>query len=140
SPLSEAGQQPVFDALEAAASAAMEISPGTDWQWTGVHRFAAASKHRIQLELGWLNTAALVTVVLTVCLLGRRPWQSLHRLPIVLLSLRTAWVVARGWFNQLPILLFVLPALLCGAAVDFGCHLGVHAAAGHPWRSVMKPL
>lgn len=140
SPLSEAGQQPVFDALEAAASAAMEISPGTDWQWTGVHRFAAASKHRIQLELGWLNTAALVTVVLTVCLLVRRPWQTVHLLPIVLLSMLTAWVVALGWFNQVHILVFVLGALLCGAAVDFGFHLGVHAAAGHPWRSVMKPL
>src|SRR5690606_7569075 len=114
SPLAEAGQAPVFAALEAAAGAARQISPNLEWRWTGVHRFAAASKERIRAELSWINTAALLVVVSAVCLLVRRPWQTLHLLPIVLLSVLAAWVAVLGWFDRVHVLVFVLGALLSG--------------------------
>lgn len=140
SPLAEAGQDPVFAALAEALEAARAVQPDVSWQWTGVHRFAAASKARIRQELTWLNTAALAGVIVSVCLLVRRPWQALHLLPIVGLSLLAAWVGVLGAFERVHILVFVLGALLSGAAVDYGFHLGVFAAAGRPWRAVLPPL
>jgi predicted exporter len=144
-PLSEAGQEPVFTQVERAIAAARHHEPQVAVQWSGVHRFAAASKSRIRAEFAWLNPVALLAVLTVTALLVRRPWRVLHLLPVVLLALLGAWTVTTLAFERIHILVFVLGALLTGAAIDYGFHVSVHQDRTRPagfgrLRPVLKPL
>ncbi len=57
SPLSEAGQGPVFAAIRKAAASLRTAYPGVAVADTGVTRFAAASRARIQHELSLAQCA-----------------------------------------------------------------------------------
>ncbi len=150
--LDEAGQQPVADALAAALLAARALDPTLELQWTGVGRFAAASRAGIQHELSALNLASIIGVLLVTCLLVRAPWRVAHLLPVVGASLVGAWTVVTLVFDRVHVLVFVLGALLAGTAVDYGFHLFAaendhddaadETAEGvrRTRRAVMKPL
>lgn len=146
SPLEDAGQQPVFDVLAAALDAGRRMDRGLELQWTGVNRFAAASKTRIRRELSALNALAVAGVLTVSALLLRRPWRVLHLVPIVLLSLLGGGVAVTALFERLHILVFVVGALLTGAAVDYGFHLFLHPprwpgeAYADRLRRVIQPL
>ncbi len=137
SPFSAAGQHPAFSAIDAALAESRVASPEAALAWTGVNRFAAASEKRIRGELSWINTLSVVAVLAVVCLCLRRPWQGLHLLPIVTLSLLGAWVAVTLVFDRVHVLVFVVGALLTGAAIDYGFHLFLHAARA---RQVLRPL
>lgn len=146
SPLEDAGQQPVFDAIARAEEAARVVEPAVTLRWSGVNRFAAASKARIRSEISLLNTLSLSAVLLVSVLLIRRPWRILHLLPVVLCSLAGAWVAVTIVFERLHIFVFVIGALLMGTAIDYGFHLFLHAHEGDDQsysariRRVLKPL
>lgn len=143
SPLEDAGQQPAFDAIDRALAAAQTVTPDATLQWTGVNRFAAASKARIRAEISLLNTLSVTAVLLVSFFLIRRPWRVLHLLPIILCSLLGAWVAVTFVFERLHILVFVIGALLIGAAIDYGFHLFLHAGGeshGPRLRRVLKPI
>src|ERR1017187_9388635 len=55
SPLSEAGQAPAFAAIEHAAVAVRQDYPGFAAAYSGINRFAAASRARVEREVIWLN-------------------------------------------------------------------------------------
>ena len=55
SPLSAEGQRPVFAAVESALAATRAFEPRTELLWTGIGRFAAASRERIEQEVATLN-------------------------------------------------------------------------------------
>src|SRR5690606_8789033 len=92
-------------------------------QWTGVNRFAAASRARIQSEIGWLNTASILAVLGVTVLFVRRLYKLLHLIPVVLLSIAGAWVISTLVFDRLHILVFVIGSLLSGVAVDYGFYI-----------------
>lgn len=152
-PLDEAGQQPVADALAAALAAARAVDPSLTMEWTGVGRFAAASRAGIQQELSTLNLASILGVLVVTCLLVRAPWRVAHLLPIVGGSLVIAWAAVTLVFDRVHVLVFVLGALLAGTAVDYGFHLfapgsddnndhdgdGPDSTSRHR-RKVLKPL
>ncbi len=146
SPLEPEGQQPVFATIDRALAAARAVTPETDLRWTGVNRFAAASESRIRSEISLLNTLSIAAVLLVSVMLIRRPWQVLHLLPIILCSLAGAWLAVTLVFDRLHILVFVIGALLTGAAIDYGFHLFLHADAhagegyGQKIRRVLRPL
>lgn len=143
SPMEDAGQQPAFDAIDRALAAAQTVNPAATLQWTGVNRFAAASKARIRAEISLLNTLSVAAVLLVSFLLIRRPWRVLHLLPVILCSLLGAWVAVTAVFERLHILVFVIGALLIGAAIDYGFHLFLHAGGeshGPRLRRVLKPI
>ncbi|MES1194785.1 MAG: hypothetical protein ABUL65_02750, partial [Opitutus sp.] len=83
SPLTEAGQGPAFAALEEAAAEVRKEFAGLAVADTGVNRFAAASRARIEHEVKWLNTASLVAVLAIALLFIRRAWRGLHLVPVV---------------------------------------------------------
>jgi predicted exporter len=145
-PLSREGQAPVQAAFDAALAEARQHQADLQLRWTGVHRFAAASQARIHAEFVWLNGLAVVVVLLTTTSLVRRPWRVLHLAPVVLLSLLGAWAATTVIFAQVHIFVFVLGALLTGAAIDYGFHVAVAATHGpatgrrRPLRQVIKPL
>jgi|GEM_PF-481801 len=142
SPFSEAGQEPVFAAIDSALAVVQSISPGVQLRWTGVNRFAAGSKARIKAEISWLNSASLLGVIGIACLFVRRLWKVLHLVPIVILSTLGAWVVTTMVFERVHILVFVIGSLLAGVAIDYGFYLYMQPALvpDEPYREKLKRL
>ncbi len=122
-PLTEAGQQPVFDALAAAAAAARAELPGLSVRFAGVARFAAAAKASTRAEISRLNLLALAAVLLLSAVFVRRLPGLLHLLPPVLLATGGAVAVTTLVFARVHVLVFVLGSLLSGVAVDYAFHL-----------------
>ncbi|CAM2806015.1 MMPL family transporter [Rariglobus hedericola] len=146
SPLDEAGQAPVFAVIDQALADLQSTHPGLTLQWSGVNRFAAASKERIRGELEWLNILSMIAVLAVAVLFVRRPWKSLHLVPVILFSILGGWVAATMAFERIHILVFVVGALLTGVAIDYGFYLYLQPAlhAGERYREklarLMKPL
>lgn len=123
SPFSEAGQAPAFAAIERAGALTRADCPGLQVADTGVNRFAAASRARIEREVKWLNAVSLAAVLLVVFVFIRQVRRGLHLLPVVLLSVLGAWVAATMAFDRLHILVLVVGSLLTGVAIDYGFYL-----------------
>jgi predicted exporter len=123
SPMSEAGQEPVFAAVDRALAATRAVYPGVDVSFTGVNRFAAASKARIQREFSWLNLLSAAAVAAVACLSVRGAHRALHLAPPVLFAVLGAWVFTTMAFERAHILVFVIGSLLTGVAVDYGIYL-----------------
>lgn len=123
SPLSEAGQGPAFVAIERAGVATRTEFPGITVAYTGVNRFAAASRARIEHELTWLNSLSLLAVLVVAGVFIRGMHRGLHLLPVVLLSVLGAWVGVTVVFDRVHILVFVVGSLLTGVAIDYGFYL-----------------
>lgn len=146
SPLNEAGQAPAFAAIERAAEAVRKEHPGLRVAYTGVNRFAAASRARIEREVSWLNTASLVAVLGVAWLFIRAVHRALHLVPVVACSVLGAWVVTTMAFERVHVIVFVLGALLTGVAIDYGFYLYMQAPAradedyGEKVRRLAKPL
>lgn len=123
SPLSEAGQAPAFAAIESAAAVVRAEFPGVVVGYTGINRFAAASRTRIEREVTWLNVLSLAAVLAVAFLFIRDVHRGLHLVPVVLLSILGAWVGATLAFDRLHILVLVVGSLLAGVAIDYGFYL-----------------
>jgi len=146
SPLSEAGQQPAFAAIARAAAAVRAEYPGFAVADTGVNRFAAASRARIEHEVTWLNALSLIAVLAVAFTFIRSVHRGLHLIPIVALSVLGAWVCVTIAFDRLHIMVFVVGSLLTGVAIDYGFYLFMQppAFAGEDYwakvRRLAKPL
>ena len=123
SPLSEAGQTPAFRAIERVAASVRGEFPGFAVAYTGVNRFAAASRARIEHEVTWLNALSLAAVLGVAFTFIRGAYRGLHLIPVVVLSVLGAWVAATLAFDRLHIMVFVVGSLLTGVAIDYGFYL-----------------
>jgi len=146
SPLSEAGQGPAFAAIERATVTLRAEFPGLVVADTGVNRFAAASRARIEREVSWLNALSLVAVLVVAGIFIRRLHRGLHLVPVVLLAVLGAWVATTMAFERLHIMVFVVGSLLTGVAIDYGFYLFMQPPARPEedyWekvRRLAKPL
>ncbi len=146
SPLSEAGQAPAFAAIARAAATVRAEHPGFAVAYTGVNRFAAASRARIEHEVTWLNALSLVAVLAVAFTFIRGVHRGLHLVPVVILSVLGAWVAATLAFDRLHIMVFVVGSLLTGVAIDYGFYLFMQPPARPDedyWekvRRLAKPL
>ena len=123
SPLSEAGQGPAFAAIGRATAALQAEFRGMTVNYTGVNRFAAASRARIEHEITWLNGLSLLAVLTVAFIFIRGIHRGLHLLPVVLLSVLGAWVCVTLLFDRVHVLVFVIGSLLTGVAIDYGFYL-----------------
>jgi predicted exporter len=123
SPLTEAGQGPVFTAVEGALSRVRSTEAGAELRWTGIARLAAASRRRIEHELSTLNLLSLACVLAIVAACIRKFHRALNLLPVVLGSLLGAWVATLSAWRHVHVLVFVVGSLLAGVAVDYGFYL-----------------
>lgn len=146
SPLSEAGQAPAFAAIDRATTTLRAELPGLTVAYTGVNRFAAASRARIEREVSWLNALSLAAVLAVTAIFIRRLHRGLHLVPVVLLSVLGAWVATTMAFERLHIMVFVVGSLLTGVAIDYGFYLFMQPPL-HPdedyrekVRRLLKPL
>ena len=146
SPLAEEGQGPVFAAVEAAFARVEAAHPGVQLRWTGINRFAAASRARIESELGLLNTLSLLAVLGVSGVFVRRIYKLLHLVPVIAISLLGAWTAATMAFGRLHILVFVIGSLLAGVAIDYGFYIYMQPSLrpdepyGEKLRRLLKPL
>ncbi len=146
SPLSEAGQGPAFEAIERAAAEARAATPGLAVAFTGVNRFAAASRARIEREVSWLNTLSLLAVLAVAWIFIRGVHRALHLVPVIAFSVLGAWVATTMAFERVHVIVFVLGALLTGVAIDYGFYLYMQPPARPDedyWEKVQrlaKPL
>jgi predicted exporter len=122
-PLLEEGQAPVFAAISEAERHMREAHPGATLRWTGVARFAAESRLRIEHELSWLNGVSLALIVAMASLCLSRAFRALHLVPPVLAGVLGAWVFTTACFDRVHVLVFVVGSLLGGVAVDYGFYL-----------------
>jgi len=123
SPLSDAGQAPVFAVVDGAWAGLRADHPGLALRWTGVNRFAAASRARIEAEIKALNFLSLIAVGAVAVLFVRRIWKLLHLVPILICALLGAWTLSTLVFSRLHILVFVIGSLLSGVAVDYAFYI-----------------
>lgn len=123
SPLSEAGQQPAFAAIARAGDTVRANWPGLRVSDTGVNRFAAASRARIEHEVSWLNALSLAAVLAVALTYIRGTVRALHLVPVVLLSVLGAWVGVTMVFERVHLLVFVVGSMLTGVAIDYGFYL-----------------
>jgi predicted exporter len=146
SPFADEGQEPVFMMIEQAMARVRGDNPGIELRWTGVNRFAAASRARIEAEIGLLNTFSIVAVLGVSCLFVRRIYKLAHLIPVILLSIAGAWTVSTMVFDRLHILVFVIGALLSGVAIDYGFYIYMQPSLrpdepyGAKLRRLLKPL
>lgn len=146
SPLSEAGQAPAFAAIDRASAAVRGDFPGFSAAYTGINRFAAASRARIQREVGWLNALSLAAVLAVAFTFIRGAHRGLHLVPVVLFSILGAWVGATLAFDRLHIIVLVVGSLLTGVSIDYGFYLFMQPPAwpGEDYwakvRRLAKPL
>ncbi len=146
SPLSEAGQAPAFAAIEKAAAEVGKVHTGLTVRYTGVNRFAAASRALIEREVTWLNTASLIAVLLVAFSFIRSVHRGLHLVPVVLLSILGAWVFVMLLCDRVHVLVFIIGSLLTGVAIDYGFYLYMQPPDTpgedywHKVRRLAKPL
>ena len=123
SPLREEGQGPVFAAIARATAAVRAGDPGLTVGFTGVNRFAAASRARIQGEVSWLNALSIGAVLAVALLFLRRVVRGLHLVPPILMAVLGAWTAVTLVFSPVHILVFVVGSLLTGVAIDYGFYI-----------------
>ncbi len=146
SPLAEAGQQPVFSVIDAALARVRETHPGVELRWSGVNRFAAASRARIESEIRLLNIFSIGAVLAMSAIFVRRIYKILHLMPVIVLSIAGAWTVSTLVFDRLHILVFVIGSLLSGVAVDYGVYIYMQPSLrpdetySEKLRRLLKPL
>ena len=146
SPLASEGQAPVSKAVGAALARARADFPGLEAQWTGIGRFAAASRARIEQEVSTLNVLSLICVVAVAGVCVKRAYRALQLVPVVLGALLGAWVVTTASWQHVHILVFVVGSLLAGVAVDYGFYLYLQPLSrpGEPYMErasrLLRPL
>ena len=146
SPFTDEGQGPVFAAIEEALQRTRTKASGIELRWTGVNHFAAASRARIESEIGLLNTLSIVAVLGVSCLFVRRIHKLMHLVPVILISIAGAWTVSTMVFDRLHILVFVIGSLLSGVAIDYGFYIYMQPSLrpdepyGEKLRRLLKPL
>jgi predicted exporter len=146
SPLDEEGQRPVFAAVDRAFARVRAAHPGIELRWTGVNRFAAASRSQIESEIKTLNFFSIAAVLIVGGVFVRRIWKMLHLVPVILCSLLGAWSVSTAVFDRLHVLVFVIGSLLSGVAIDYGFYIYMQPSLrpGEPYADklarLLKPL
>jgi predicted exporter len=146
SPLAEAGQQPVFSAVDAALARVKATYPDVELRWSGINRFAAASRARIEAEIQLLNIFSIAAVLGVSAIFVRRIHKIVHLVPVILLSIAGAWTVSTMVFDRLHILVFVIGSLLSGVAIDYGIYIFMQPSLqpDEPYpaklRRLLKPL
>lgn len=142
SSLNAEGQQPVFDLLTVAGTAAQEYSPSIRILDTGSHRYAAETERAMRKEVKWLNLSTLVVVFMICVFLCRRVFLVFHVFLILLLSLVSGLALVIGFFDEVHVFALIFGCVLCGVIVDYGLHAYLHEV-GQEKRSLktfLKPF
>ena len=146
SPLTEPGQSPVFAAIAGALqSARVKFGAGLALRYTGVNKFAAETRARLEHEVGLLTNISLALSCLLLFIAFRRLTVFVYLLlPIVT---ATVWslVVCFALFGTVHLMTIIFTAVLVGVALDYGIYTLSHArqtegGMAHALRDIRFPL
>ncbi|MGH8017586.1 MAG: hypothetical protein ACREIA_04740 [Opitutaceae bacterium] len=140
SPLHEEAQLQLFAAVDTATKALRAIDSAAELEWTSVARFAAASRARIKAEVGSLNIASLIAVLVVTAILLRRIRDVFHLLPVLVFATAGAWCFTLTLFERLPVMVLIVGSLLAGVAIDYGFHLFGRSSAEEKLGTLLRPL
>ena len=128
SPLTEPGQKPVFAAIDGALKTAQaKFGVGLVLRYTGVNKFAAETRERLQHEVGLLTNVSLALSCLLLFIAFRRVTVFVYLLlPIVT---ATVWslVVCFALFDTVHLMTIIFTTVLVGVALDYGVYTLSHA-------------
>jgi len=142
SSLKPEGQQPVFDLLAQAESAAAAYSPSIRVLDTGAHRYAAETEQKMRQEVQTLNLSTALVVFFICAFFCRRVFLVVHVFAILALSLISGLALMICFFDQVHVFSLIFGCVLCGVIVDYGLHAYLHDAGGNrrDLRSFLKPF
>lgn len=140
SPLDDAGQRPVFAAIErafagvqggqaVAAGASNGQGQGQELKlrWSGVNKFAAETRHKAEAEMAVLSNISLIATALLM-LWAFRSVAVFAYLVLPILT-ATAWsmVVCFAVFPRVHVVTLIFTSVLVGVALDYGIYALTHA-------------
>ncbi len=146
SPLTEPGQKPVFTAIDGALKTVQDkCGTGLTLHYTGVNKFAAETRERLQHEVGLLTNISLALSCLLLFIAFRRVTVFVYLLlPIVT---ATVWslVVCFALFETVHLMTIIFTTVLVGVALDYGIYTLSHArqtegGMAHALRDIRFPL
>ncbi len=121
-PLDPAVQEALTEGMESLRISLQDKWAEADWRYSGVVRFAQANRQGISAEVGRLNVAIFVSVLVLMFLLVR----SLKPLLAVAVVVAGSVVCGAGamivLYDQIHVLALVLGAILAGIAADYAIH------------------
>ncbi|MBV9127548.1 MAG: MMPL family transporter [Verrucomicrobia bacterium] len=130
SPLDEAGQKPVFAALDRALAAVKKSAPANAslaLRFSGVNKFAADSRARADHEINVLSNISLALS----CALMLVAFRNIVVFAYLLLPIVTAavWssVLSFACFERVHVVAIIFTTVLIGVALDYGIYALVHA-------------
>ena len=140
SPFVEAGQEPVFESLDAAFQATHKLIPNLQMEYSGVSCFAAASKVAIQGEVQRLNLLGLLLILALTTYYVRSFKTTLHIFLVAAIALATAATTVILIFSSVHIISLVIGSILTGIAVDYAFHLLLREDRGLDKQTVTRAV
>ncbi len=142
SPFLKQGQAPVFAEIERILGVSRREHPGLELSYTGVNRFAAATRETILTEISVLTTLAVVFGA-SIALLGVRRLRMLFHLFLTLVvGVVWAFVLAFLIFDKVHVIAIVVATILIGVALDYGFHVVMHhyASGANSFAETLRSL
>lgn len=126
SPLSELGQEPVFEAINKAYEESKQVDVSLKMHFTGIHRYAAESRQKIHNEVVRLNLLSILAVGIVSLTLLKKIIHYWHLSALFIFSTAAALTVTSIVFDKPHILSLVIGSVLVGIVVDYGIHILTH--------------
>lgn len=135
-PFDARGQRAALDRLDTLARELAQGADGVTLAYTGIARFAARARERMQREVPWISLGSTIGTALCVWLTLRsaRPlWLSF--VPMLVSVLVGTWACVLI-FPDTHLLTLVFGSSLTGMGVDYALHyFSVHRRAGAQWQA-----
>ena len=128
SPLTEAGQQPVFAAIQQALNTAhAKFGAGLTLQYTGANKLAAELTERSKREVGLLTNISLLLSCVLLFIAFRRITIFVYLLLPILTAVVWSMVVCFALFDRVHSVTIIFTTVLIGVALDYGIYAFSHA-------------
>ena len=128
SPLTEAGQQPVFATIQRGLDAAhAKFGAGLKLQYTGANKLAAELTERSKREVGVLTNLSLLLSCVLLFVAFRRITIFAYLLLPILTAVVWSMVVCFALFDRVHSVTIIFTTVLIGVALDYGIYAFSHA-------------
>ncbi|RKX33947.1 MAG: hypothetical protein DRP71_08700 [Verrucomicrobia bacterium] len=132
-------QANVLETLTALEAGLIREFPGARILATGPVLFARHSRAAIRAEVGRINIASILLVIVVVVVSLRNPLGLIGLVPVVACGLTGGLIGSLLYFGQVHVMMLVLGAFLSGITVDYGFHTFL-SRPGEERSRLWKPL
>ena len=143
SPLTEAGQLPVFAAIQhALETARTKFGAGLALRYTGANKLAAELTERSKREVGLLTNISLLLSCVLLFIAFRRITIFAYLLLPILTAVVWSMVVCFALFDRVHSVTIIFTTVLIGVALDYGIYAFSHArlTAGRGMAQALREI